>query len=173
MSGLQTGHLGCQENRALALGTRSLTSSHEYCRELMIRPLTFVVLLGVAGAIHGQSTPRQRHAITFGTFSNLRYIPESGDVLGIEITIVPQYKTAYAIFQCGEGAPTDPVFVPVELKRNHFRFVIRSQDRSCDGIFIGTITQRGMNLAAVSEVPNQEAYNAGGFLPRRLSYWSR
>lgn len=132
-----------------------------------------VLLVVLATAVHAQSVPAQRHEPAFGTFSNLHYVEEAGDVLGIEITIIPQYKTAYAIFQCAEGAPTDPVFVPVSIKDNHVQFTIRSGDRSCDGVFTGTITSQGMKLTARSETAGQEAYNGGGFLPRRASYWSR
>lgn len=38
----------------------------------------------------GQSTPSKRHGIAYGTFSNLRYIQESGDLIGTEVTIIPQ-----------------------------------------------------------------------------------
>ncbi len=133
----------------------------------MTRLPALLRIVVLAAATHSQSTPQQRHGINFGTFSNLRYIEEGGDVLGVEITILPQYETAYAIVQCAEGAPTAPVLVPIELKGNHFHFVLRTGRSGSDGDFSGTISQRGMTLHSTSEVC------AGGFIPRRSSYWSR
>jgi len=117
--------------------------------------------------VQAQPTPPQRHGLDFGTFSGLHYIEEAGDVTGVEITIVPQYETAYAIVQCAEGAPTAPIFVPIDLKGNSFHFVIKTGNSSYDGDFSGTISQRGMILHSTSEMCT------GGFIPRRASYWVR
>jgi len=133
-----------------------------------IKKLAIVVSLTFVMSAQAQPTPQQRHGINFGTFSNLHYIEEAGDLLGIEITIVPQYKTSYAIVQFAEGWPTEPIFVPIELKGNRFHFVLQTGGGSYDGDFSGTISQRGMTLHSPSEM-----YDAAGFIPRRASYWTR
>jgi hypothetical protein len=122
--------------------------------------------------MQAQSTPAQRHGPAFGTFSNLHYIAQTGDVVGTEITIIPQYKTAYAIFQCSEGAPSDPFLVPVSINGNQIQFTVHSRDKSCEGTFIGTITTRGMTIVAQSDNKGQKAPEAGELLLRRASYWS-
>jgi hypothetical protein len=116
---------------------------------------------------HSQSTPALRRGLVFGTFSDLRYNAEAGDVVGTEITIMPQYRSAYAIFQCAEGAPTDPIFIPVEIKENRITFKVASPD-SCPGIYTGIVSANGMKLS----VRNSD-FNGNGFLPRRKSYWAR
>jgi hypothetical protein len=122
--------------------------------------------------MQAQSTPAQRHGQAFGTFSNMHYIDQTGDVVGTEITIMPQYQTAYAIFQCSEGAPSDPVLVPVSIDGNQIRFTIHTRDKSCDGVFTGTITARGLKLVTQSENKGQQASKGGELLSRRASYWT-
>ncbi len=126
--------------------------------------LTVLVPLGRCCS---QDTPALRHGIVFGTFSDLRYLDEPGDVLGSEITIIPQYHSSYAIFQCAEGAPTDPVFVPVQIKGNRVTFQIE-KDHPCSGTYTGVISIRGMTLSV-----RDSASVGNGFLPRRKSYWAR
>jgi hypothetical protein len=105
--------------------------------------------------------------MVFGTFSDLRYLDEPGDVLGTEITIVPQYRSAYAIFQCAEGEPTDPIFVPVQIKGNRITFQV-AKGHPCSGTYMGAVTVRGMTLSV------RDSDSVGnGFLPRRKSYWAR
>jgi len=102
----------------------------------------------------------------------MHYIAQTGDVVGTEITIIPQYQTAYAIFQCSEGAPSDPVFVPVSINGNEIQFTVHTRDKSCDGVFAGTITARGLKLVAPNENKGQKPSEAGELLSRRASYWS-
>ena len=102
----------------------------------------------------------------------MHYIAQTGDVVGTEITIIPQHKTAYAIFQCSEGTPADPVFIPVSINGNQLQFTVHSQDKSCDGAFTGTITAQGLKLVAPSDNKGQKASEVE-LLPRRASYWSR
>ncbi len=114
-----------------------------------------------------QDTRALRQGIVFGTFSDLRYNHQGGDLLGTEITIIPQYRSAYAIVQCASGAVTDPVFVPVQIKGNRITFQIENGSL-CTGKYTGNIRSRGMLLSV------RESDNSGnGFLPRRKSYWAR
>jgi hypothetical protein len=133
---------------------------------------SFALFAILAISAQAQSTPAQRHGPAFGTFSNMHYIAQTGDVVGTEITIIPQYQTAYAIFQCSQGAPSDPVLVPVSISGNQIRFTVHTRDKSCDGTFTGTITARSLKLTPQSEDKNQKASEAGELLSRRASYWS-
>ncbi len=140
---------------------------------VFVQKLPFALFALLAVSMQAQSTPAQRHGPAFGTFSNLHYIDQTGDVVGTELTIIPQYQTAYAIFQCSLGAPSDPVFVPVTINGNQIQFTVHSRDKSCDGAFTGTITARGMKLVTQSENKSPKASEASELLSRRASYWSR
>jgi hypothetical protein len=132
----------------------------------------FALFTILAISMQAQSTPAQRHSPAFGTFSNMHYIAQTGDVVGTELTIIPQYQTAYAIFQCSEGTPSDPVFVPVSISGNQIQFTVHTRDKSCDGNFTGTITAHGLKLIAQSENKGQKPSEGGELLSRRPSYWS-
>lgn len=66
-----------------------------------------------------------------GVYSNLEYIKENGDVVGMEINIV--YSTDgtkgqhYALVQEAEGVPTPPVLVQVSVNKDEIEFSISSQ----------------------------------------------
>ncbi|WP_433972335.1 hypothetical protein [Tunturiibacter lichenicola] len=139
---------------------------------VLVQRSSFALFVVLATSAQAQSTPDQRHGPAFGTFSSMHYIAQTGDVVGTEITIIPQYQTAYAIFQCSQGAPSDPVFVPVSINGNQIQFTVHTRDESCDGVFTGTITARGLKLVAQSENKSQKASEAGELLSRRASYWS-
>jgi hypothetical protein len=139
---------------------------------VFVQKLSFAFFAVLAVSMQAQSTPALRHGQAFGTFSNMHYIAQTGDVVGTEITIIPQYQTAYAIFQCSQGAPSDPVFVPVSINGNQIQFTVHSRDKSCDGVFTGTITARSLKLVAQSENKGQKASEAAELLSRRASYWS-
>ena len=139
---------------------------------VLVQRSLFALFAILAVSTQAQSTPALRHGQAFGTFSNMHYIAQTGDVVGTEITIIPQYQTAYAIFQCSEGAPSDPVFVPVSINGNEIRFTVHTRDKSCDGAFAGTITARGLKLVAPNENKGQKPSEAGELLSRRASYWS-
>jgi hypothetical protein len=140
---------------------------------IFVQRSLFALLTLLVASMQAQSTPAQRHGPVFGTFSNLHYIDQTGDVVGTELTIIPQYQTAYAIFQCSEGSPSDPVFVPVTINGNQIQFTVHSRDKSCDGVFTGTMTARGLKLVAQSENKSPKASEASELLSRRASYWSR
>ncbi len=123
-------------------------------------------LLLVASVSQAQDNPAQRRGPEFGTFSNLKFNEDTSDVLGFEITIIPGFRTAYVIFQCAEGAPETPVFVPAQVSAHHIRFIVPVTDpSSCGGEFTATVGARGIRL--------KQANNPADFLPRRRSYWAR
>ena len=136
---------------------------------MILRRLAFVALTAsvLLPDSLSQDTPALRHGIGFGTFSDLHCIEESGDVLGTEVTVIPQYTSAYAIFQCAEGAPTTPVLIPVQIRGNQITFKVSSPE-SCPGTYTGVVTSSGMKLSVT-----QSDFNGNGVLPRRKSYWAR
>jgi hypothetical protein len=58
-------------------------------------------LFALSSTLIAQSTPADRHAPIFGTYSNLIYdANETGDIGGTELTVIPQYVTAYFFSVC-------------------------------------------------------------------------
>jgi hypothetical protein len=133
-----------------------------------MKAVTFVVFL--ASVLLPRTAVAQTSSVDtsseYGTFSSLRYIEEAGDVLGAEITIVPQFETAYAIFQCAEGVPAAPVFVPLTVRGNHVSFDVNA-GAFCDGHYVGEVSAKGMQLTNTREPRTTE------FLPRKKSYWAK
>lgn len=86
-------------------------------------------------------------------------------MLGAELTVIQQYNTAYVIFQCAEGVPTDPVFVPARVTGSTVEFTVKQENGVCNGKYSATATAKGVRLSSdISPGTNE-------FLPRRRSYW--
>jgi hypothetical protein len=120
------------------------------------------VLSVPALSLSAQHAPADRQGPIFGTFSSLKANAETGDVLGKEITILPQYKSARVIFQCAEGEPEEPVLVPATTTLNSVDFDIKLPSSPCNGHYHGTLTPTGLRLGG--QYPET--------LPRKKSYWA-
>jgi hypothetical protein len=121
------------------------------------------LLLLLAAASSAQSTPAERHAPIFGTYSSL--ITSTQDIGGTELTILPQLETAYVIFQCAAGDVWPPSFVPAKVTRSTVDFTVpASASSECSGTYHGVLTAKGLRLSHDGGVE---------FVPRRRSYWAR
>ena len=103
-----------------------------------------------------------------GTFGRLRYGEESGDLSGIEIFIMMGLSGYVAVVQIAEGAPADPVVVPVTLEGAVVSFEMQSGKETLR--YKGTVRADGLygrfDNAAFS------GREDGFFLLRRgQSYW--
>jgi len=110
---------------------------------------------------------------TSGTFTNLRWHEEAGDILGIEVRIVMGWKTYQATVQLGEGEPSDLVLAkqvlvkgtsieitfmdPFPNRASRTTMKIQGQIRS----------DRLVGRIIYSPSGNSETIN----LPRTKSYW--
>ncbi len=131
-----------------------------------MRAACCLLLLTIAGTFDGQSTPSERHLPIFGTYSSLVYgAKDTGDLNGTELTVIPQYISAYVLFQCAEGVPSMPLLVPAKVTSDSVDFVIPdSTDAMCPGKYHGVLTARGLRLAHNGSVE---------LIPRRRSYWAQ
>jgi hypothetical protein len=131
-----------------------------------VRTIALALLVGAfslqAPSLNGQHAPSDRQGPIFGTFSSLKSNAETGDVLGKEITILPQYKSARVIFQCAEGEAEEPVFVSATTTLNSVDFDIKLPSSPCNGHYHGTLTASGLRLGGAYPVT----------LPRKKSYWA-
>ena len=108
----------------------------------------------------------QRRGLVFGTFSSLRFVEESGDLLGEELIVLPNMNSAYVVFQCAEGNASEPVLVPAVVKGTKIQFSIDQKDGMCNGSYVGIASAKGIILKNGSG-------NHPEFLLRRRSYWAQ
>ena len=136
-------------------------------RTMKLRFYVSCLLLAASG-----STAQQRPSVprVTGFFSDMRYIQETGDVIGTEVWIVYARRSYYAAVQIAEGAPERPYVVPVEVTGlSGVKFTIRLPIFNKDGTpapdavieFKGTVSKSGLMLSLPEHT----------LLKRRNSYW--
>lgn len=98
--------------------------------------LAMVLLaLGSWQALRAQDAPR----IT-GTYTNMSYIEEAGDVVGEELKIVVVQGGCYqGALQFAEGEPEGLLVVNIEVKGNAISFAVPAGDTHA-GRFSGTVS---------------------------------
>jgi hypothetical protein len=101
-----------------------------------------------------------------GTFSNLRYIPEAGDLLGEEVRLFYTSGGMTALVQIAEGGPGEATIEHVSVTGDHIMIELTHRD---DGIkrFEGDITTHALrgNFINVDGGSNQVV------MKRTKSYW--
>jgi hypothetical protein len=108
----------------------------------------------------------QPAALVTGTFSNLEYHQESGDLLGTEVRIVPSRDGLKAIVQFSEGEPTVPVVTDVVASGDRVVFRVPAPGSGFDS-FEG--------IVSATELRGTFSYAGGATevitLKRGCSYW--
>jgi len=94
-----------------------------------------------------------------GLYSNMYYVPEAGDVVGVEIFIVSGGDGYYASVQVAEGAPAPPVITKVIVNGASIEFTLPEA-----GKYTGKISTSGLTGKFGSEAK-------ASFLKRKNSYW--
>jgi hypothetical protein len=130
--------------------------------ETLMRQIAVVILLiGISSEATAQTSVR----IT-GTYSDMSYVEEAGDVVGKEIRIVGTAGGYEAALQFAEGVPHGLIVVMVEASGNKITFSI-PEPSDYAGRFTGTI-QNGV-------LKGEFRYESGETeivkLPRLKSYW--
>jgi hypothetical protein len=94
----------------------------------------------------------QKKAPVTGFFTNMKYIRETGDVVGMEVWIVHARDSYWATVQFAEGEPEPPVVVPVQVSGQHVGFALKQPSLRPDGgqvaglvlKFEGTVTKSAL-----------------------------
>jgi len=136
--------------------------------------LTIAITLLAACLQAGAAAPRP-HALPkvqiAGTYTNLEYNDDGGDLLGIEVKIVPIGDRYQAAVLVSEGSPSPMVLVDVTVAAQEVRFRVPQSRREADDSwnFRGTVTARALNgvITHASGVKEQVK------LTRRCGYWDR
>ncbi|MES9996532.1 hypothetical protein [Desulfovibrio aminophilus] len=134
--------------------------------------LPFLLFMSMSAEALAEEPNAAEEADCTGTFSNMYYNLEAGDLLGEEIKIVVgarREKESYpliGIFQMAVGAPFDPVLVDVRCEKNEIEFVL-PKSKIGAGVFRGRVSDKGIHgtLTHSPEVKREID------LPRRASYW--
>ena len=105
-----------------------------------------------------------------GTYTNLRYSTESGDLGGVELKIVPARGRFQGALQIAEGAPSELMVVDVLVEKNKISFRIpNSYPIYGEGTFEGVI-----ELAAIrGHFTFGKAVNEEISLKRGRGYWDK
>jgi hypothetical protein len=101
-----------------------------------------------------------------GTFTDLHYSQESGDLLGLELLIVPAQgdQSGYVAFvQLAEGGGPFSVVVPLEVKGDKVGFSMPSNEGHAGLSFSGVVSNE--KLTGTWSNGNREV------LKRHASYW--
>ncbi len=101
-----------------------------------------------------------------GTYTNLAFNKEGGDLLGVEIRIVPTKKGYEGVLQFAEGGPEELILVEIQVENKSIRFSIPDSDPNA-GSFSGVI-ENGV-------LKGHFQYKSGGaedvVLKKGKSYW--
>jgi hypothetical protein len=99
-----------------------------------------------------------------GLFSDLRYIEEAGDLIGMEVYLVQGRSGYSAVVQCAGGEPADPVVVEVEVDGTTVSFELPKGQPECGTTFRGIVSSKGLRGRFVGESKDR-------WLPRKKGYW--
>lgn len=106
-----------------------------------------------------------------GVFSSLKLNPETGDVIGIEITISKCQLGYCAIFQSAEGESRSPVVAKISISKDNKMELFVNEEHGYKGKFYGGISDEGIegefDGGALSPDGNRKF-----FLKRGSSFWN-
>ena len=131
----------------------------------LIAILIVCILAGCCAARGPAGSGTHRPRVT-GTFSSLHYSEESGDLGGMEISIIPADVAGewqfFAVFQVAFGVPEEPILVPAKITGSQVEFGFPG-----GGGFTGEVMEVGLRGTVTYQGGVQEIVT----LPRKKSYW--
>ena len=132
-----------------------------------MRTILVVILLICSRAAYAAETV-QRIA---GTYSNLSYHEEAGDLLGMEMFIVSEGHGEYkALVQVDEGGLGPVVLVPVQVDGNHISFRLPEPSLGA-GSYEGEIAASGFRGTWTLRYMDGTIGKKPIRLKRKHSYW--
>lgn len=101
-----------------------------------------------------------------GTYSNLTYNKESGDLGGTEISILFGAQAHYAVVQCAEGEPGVPIVVKIHVDGLKVSFAVpKNSGSGCpEAAYVGTVSAAGL-------MGQFSGFGSPELLQRKNSYW--
>lgn len=131
--------------------------------------ISLLVLLSVLTT--GSSAQEAKHRVT-GIYSDLYYNSEAGDLLGMELLVVPGPSTTapdyVAFVQIAEGGAPYTAVVPFVVAGSRIEFTLPSGDPAYSGThFVGVVTKSAVTLHQEKGSEKGQAET----LKRGKSYW--
>ncbi|MBI3652728.1 MAG: hypothetical protein HY231_17025 [Acidobacteria bacterium] len=112
--------------------------------------LVICCFLCLAFVVPGVAQKKRRKAMAWGVpavYSNLYLLPESGDVGGMEVILIPVYGGTWATVVMASGIAYDPVMIPVKENFPLLEFTLpETRNYAGYGKFTGRITAAGLTL---------------------------
>jgi hypothetical protein len=133
---------------------------------IVVRPaLCLIAVVSLFVLLSGASaTPAGKDVV--GTYTNLKFNQEGGDLLGVELRIVRTKKGYQGVLQFAEGRPEELILVDVQVEGKRVKFSIPDDDPNA-GSFSGVIENGALT--------GHFQYKSGGVedvvLKKGKSYW--
>jgi hypothetical protein len=129
---------------------------------------SLIVVMIVTGFVVSSTTEADEKSQTriTGTYTDMRYVSEAGDVIGTEIKIVFTGSRFQGALQIAEGVPGELILVDVEQKANSVSFSI-PESSPYPGSFAGAISGGALR----GEFRFKSGGSAKVVLRRGKSYW--
>ncbi len=130
----------------------------------MLRVLIVMVVFAVCAPAFADGAHERR---VTGIYSSLTYNEEGGDLLGMELLIVPREgddKANYTVVvQIAEGGPPFTAIAPLKVSGDKFEFTLPRDGYDPGAHFTGRFDRNGLVL--------KEDSGTVGHLKRGKSYW--
>ncbi len=111
-----------------------------------MRTSFFAILLASAVLLAGCASPRSSSARISGIYSNLTYIEEAGDLVGMELAIVPSGNGYTAFVQIAEGGEPYTALVSFVVRGSEVEFTLPSSPSYPAAHFTGTWSESGLAI---------------------------
>jgi hypothetical protein len=132
---------------------------------MMMRLAVVLIVIGTSTAI---GAPAATVKVP-GTYSSLEYNDEGGDLLGMEVKIVPAGGRLQAAVLVSEGEPAPMVVVDVRVTGRTVSFKMPASDFNEAWNFNATVTRKGL----VGTIAYASGAKENVTLARRCGYWDR
>jgi hypothetical protein len=112
-----------------------------------MKSIVVAVGLLLASALAPAASAPQPHARVSGVYSDIHYNSEGGDLLGMELLIIPSDPSGYRAFvQIAEGGPPFAVIVPILVDGSRVEFTLPAGSAYSGEHFIGTLSSTKLAL---------------------------
>jgi hypothetical protein len=130
-----------------------------------MRRAFLILALFTIGAVPGRGEGEAEKPRIPGMYSNLEYIEEAGDLLGMEVYLVyGGGEDCFAFVQCAGGEPAAPVLAPVQVSGSKVSFNLPKNQPECGTSFTGVVSEAGLRGRFAGDQKDE-------WLPRRKGYW--
>ena len=133
-----------------------------------MRKTIVIALVVLTGAMTKAGAAPAEHVRVTGTYSNLEYNEEAGDLVGVEVKIVPvsggRLQPAVLV---SEGEPAPMFLVDVRVSGSTVTFTVPGGEEG--RTFQGSISAKGLKGTITYASGVKQVVT----LPRRCGYWDR